>query len=210
MRIVCISDTHELYEGLSVPDGDLLIHAGDSSVAGSAEEIIRLNNWLGTLPHAHKIIIAGNHDFLFETDPDLARSFVTNAHYLEDSAVEIDGLSFWGSPITPWYYDWAFNRRDAELRTAWSGIPSEIDVLITHGPPFGILDKTRAGEHVGCGHLLRELERVQPRLHVFGHIHESYGRMERDGTVFINASNLDHAYRLAHAPLVVDLEEFRR
>lgn len=205
MRIVCISDTHELYDRMVVPDGDILVHAGDSSIAGSAEEILRLNAWLGTLPHRHKVIVAGNHDFLFENDPGLARSFITNAVYLENEETTVAGLRFWGSPITPWFYDWAFNRRDEDLKTCWRAIPAGVDVLITHGPPHGILDRTVAGDHVGCRFLGRELERVRPRLHIFGHIHESHGRTEQGGTTFVNASNLDETYALKYPPVVVDL-----
>lgn len=202
---MCISDTHEEYPNLSVPDGDLLVHAGDSSIGGSPEEIMRLNEWLGEQPHRYKVIIAGNHDFVFESSPALARSFITNAIYLENDEVMVGGLRIWGSPVTPWFYDWAFNRRDEALKRCWAAVPTGVDVLITHGPPYGILDKTIAGEHVGCKHLARELERIAPRLHVFGHIHEAHGRLERGGVTYVNASNLDEGYRLAYAPIVVDL-----
>jgi predicted phosphohydrolase len=101
MRLVLISDTHQRHDRLVVPDGDVLVHAGDFSTRGGVEEVARFNAWLGTLPHKHKVVIAGNHDFLFEREPVLARSMLTNATYLEDSGVTIEGVRFWGSPWQP-------------------------------------------------------------------------------------------------------------
>jgi predicted phosphohydrolase len=206
MRIVCLSDTHGLHEHLRVPEGDLLLHAGDFSKAGRADEIERFDRWLGTLPHEHKVVVAGNHDFLFERDPARARALLRSASYLEDGLLEIGGLRIWGSPWQPWFFDWAFNLpRGPELAAKWALVPDRVQVLVTHGPPAGILDRTASEESVGCHDLAHALERIAPRLHVFGHIHESYGRLERDGTTFVNASNCDVRYRPVQPPIVVEL-----
>ncbi len=205
MRIVCLSDTHHQHDRLVVPPGDVLVHAGDFTRRGAESDVRAFDAWLGGLPHRHKIVIAGNHDFCFELNP-AARAWMTNAIYLQDEAVTLEGVRFWGSPWQPRFYDWAFNLdRGEPLRRVWSRIPSGTDVLITHGPPYGILDATDRGEAVGCEELLLAIRRVCPRLHVFGHIHEGYGEQTVDGTHFVNASNCDLNYRPVQAPVVFDL-----
>jgi Icc-related predicted phosphoesterase len=153
-------------------------------------------------------VIAGNHDLLFESHPDLARSLFTNAVYLENAGTEIEGLRFWGSPVQPRFLNWAFNvDRGPAIREYWDRIPPETDVLVIHGPPFGTLDTiTPSGDHLGCEELALAIARVKPRLHVFGHIHGGRGACIRDGMQFINASVLDEEYRLAFEPQTVDLE----
>lgn len=206
MRIVCISDTHNKHRQCNIPEGDLLIHAGDISSRGRIEEIIEFDQWMGTLPHSDKIIIAGNHDFLFERNPLLARSLIRNAHYLEDSGIVLKGFKIWGSPITPWFFNWAFNRwRGTQIKKHWDKIPDDTDILITHGPPKGILDQTFSKSKVGCSQLMKAVLRVQPKLHIFGHIHEAYGEVWQNGTHFINASLLDIKYRPVNASVVIDL-----
>lgn len=205
MRIVCISDTHARHRQLSIPEGDLLIHAGDLTRRGSREDVRDFDDWLGSLAHPHKVVIAGNHDFCFEKDP-AARQWITHATYLQDEAIEIGGLRLYGSPWQPRFFDWAFNLdRGEPLREVWSRIPAETDVLITHGPPFGVLDRTSRGLRVGCEELFAAVQRIRPRLHVFGHIHEGAGRVDRDGTTFVNASSCDLRYAPSQAPIVVDL-----
>jgi hypothetical protein len=131
---------------------------------------------------------------------------LANASYLQDGLIEVGGLRIWGSPWQPWFFDWAFNLpRGPALASKWALVPDGVHVLVTHGPPAGILDRTANEEAVGCHDLARALERILPRLHVFGHIHESYGRLERDGTTFVNASNCDLKYRPVQAPIVVEL-----
>lgn len=206
LKIVCISDTHSRHDALEVPDGDILIHAGDFSVAGDFFEIRDFNDWLGTLPHKHKIVIAGNHDLMFERDPDLARSMIFNGVYLQDAMVEVEGLRIYGSPWQPRFNDWAFNLdRGEPLRRKWAMIPKGIDVLVTHGPPHSVLDRTFHGEAVGCEELRLALDRVKPRLHVFGHVHHGYGEGRRNGTRYVNASSCDEAYRPLNKPITVEL-----
>lgn len=213
-RIVCLSDTHNCNSQIDVPDGDILIHAGDATITGTVEEIKRFNKWFAGLPHRHKIFIAGNHDWLFEKNNELARTLLdTKIIYLQDSQAKIDGLKIYGSPWQPRFYDWAFNlHRGYELAAKWKLIPNDIDILITHGPPNGILDLVpRQGwdENTGCEELLKRVEEITTfgrlKLHVFGHIHCGYGTEEKFGVKFVNASNCDEQYNPTQPPVVVDL-----
>ncbi|MCK7546244.1 metallophosphatase domain-containing protein [Marinobacter bryozoorum] len=213
MRLVCISDTHGLHRQIpAVPDGDVLIHAGDSLGQGTLENLADLNDWLGTLPHQHKIVIAGNHDWVFQEAPALARETLTNAIYLEDSGTELDGLRFWGSPWTPQFLNWAFMlKRGQALREKWQLIPKNTDLLITHGPPRGIGDQVSVDfrtREVGCVDLEQRLEQL-PNLqaHVFGHIHEGYGQYLRGQTRLINASTCTARYEPTNPPIVFDLSK---
>ncbi|GGR29313.1 metallophosphatase domain-containing protein [Deinococcus ruber] len=209
MNIVCISDTHKQHARLRVPAGDVLVHAGDVSLRGTAAEIQDFLTWFAAQPHRHKVFIAGNHDFLFEQHPAQARAMIPEGvHYLEDSGVTLGGVRFWGSPVTPWFYDWAFNRREDEIRPHWALIPPNTDVLITHGPPLGVLDAVRPDHHqVGCPQLAQVLAtRVAARLHVFGHIHESYGQRTQGALTSVNASVLDHRYKLLNPPVMISFD----
>ena len=204
-KIVCISDTHGGHEKFTIPSGVILLHAGDFSKRGKESEIVAFNDWLGTLPHQHKIVIAGNHDFGMETFPEKAHAWLSNAHYLNDQEITIEGLRIWGSPITPWFFDWAFNRyRGADIRKHWDMIPEGIDILLTHGPPAGILDITTQGKAVGCEDLMQTIQKIRPRLHVFGHIHEAHGRVETEHTLFLNASLMDIRYQPTQTAWIVE------
>lgn len=206
LRAVLISDTHTLHDQIKLPEGDLLLHAGDFTNMGELEDVARFNEFLGRQPHAHKVVIAGNHDWSFAMDPARARSLITHATYLEDSEVSAAGLRIWGSPWQPEFMDWAFNLpRGPLLRQKWDLIPDGIDILITHGPPLGHGDVTFRGEHVGCRDLLEAVRRVRPRLHLFGHIHEGYGVTRDAYTTYVNASTCTLSYQPSNAPIVVDL-----
>ena len=199
MRIVCVSDTHSWHDRTEVPDGDLLVHAGDITRHGDLADVEDFDRWLGTLPHRYKVVICGNHDFCFEQTPEQARRRITNATYLEDEACVVEGITIYGSPWQPWYGGWAFNlERGRPLAEKWALIPDGTQLLITHGPPEGVLDLTFRGERAGCRDLLERVKAVRPRLHVFGHIHEAAGVVELDGTTFVNAST-----RLGHGRGVV-------
>lgn len=213
-RIVLLSDTHNCNEQISVPDGDVLIHAGDATNRGQIDEIAAFDEWFSGLPHEHKIFVAGNHDWLFEKSPKYAQSLLAkNIIYLQDSAVEIDGLKFYGSPWQPHFFDWAFNlNRGGELAEKWKLIPDDVDVLITHGPPNGILDAVSRGafvENTGCEELRTRIEEIAAfgklKIHAFGHIHCGYGEAEKFGIRFVNASNCDEDYLPTNPPIVVDL-----
>lgn len=205
MKIVCISDSHGQHDVLQLPEGDILIHAGDVSSRGKEYEIDDFLHWFSMQPHQYKILIAGNHDFYFEQHEEsvIQDKIPGNIMYLNDSGCTIAGLHIWGSPIQPTFFDWAFNRdRGEAIQKHWDLIPGTTDILITHGPPYGILDTTVRGEHVGCEVLAKKVLEVAPKLHVFGHIHEDYGKVTQGKTTFINASVLDVKYRLVHAPIV--------
>lgn len=204
-RFVCLSDTHTMHDRISVPDGDVLLHAGDFTGRGTVAECVRFAAWFMAQPHRHKAIIAGNHDLALEQDPALGAALFGEA-YLFESAAEFDGLRVWGAPWQPEFCNWAFNlQRGEALRAKWRMIPDGTDVVLTHGPPAGALDRTSANLAVGCADLRAELRRVRPRMHVFGHIHEGYGTGYRAGTTFVNASVCTAAYQPVNQPIVVDI-----
>lgn len=206
MRLVLISDTHEQHEALGkLPEGDVLIHAGDYTYTGSKRAKANFFDWFYTQPHRDKIFVAGNHDF---KEPKKPVNMAFDGHavsYLFDSGIEIDGLKFWGSPYTPRFGDWAF-MYDRGTKD-WNVIPEGTDVVITHGPGKQLLDRVGGyGEPVGCPELTnRLLDVVRPKLHVFGHIHGSYGMLKLKDTLFVNAAICDEAYKPTHEPIVVDL-----
>jgi predicted phosphohydrolase len=214
MRIVCISDTH-LQHGFTVPHGDVLIHAGDATWQGTLPEIQVFADWFGALPHLFKIFVPGNHDYGFERQAHVAAAMVGPpplTHVLMDSGCTISGVRFWGSPWQPEFYNWAFNLpRGPELARHWDMVPDVTDVLITHTPPFGVLDRTAEGERVGCVDMRAMLARVRPALHVFGHIHAAYGSVivrHADGaspTQCVNAAVCNEHYKPINPPIVVEL-----
>ena len=212
MRIVAIADTHSQHDDIVIPDGDVLVHAGDSTYQGTINEIASFNTWLGKLPHKHKVVIAGNHDWLFERNPTLAKEMMFNCTYLKDSGTVINGIKFWGSPYSPRFFDWAFNQdRGPDIKRFWDLIPNNTDVLVTHGPPEGFGDIVQARDtkasliHVGCYDLLQAIERVKPKLHIFGHIHECKGEYEYGTTKLFNVSICDGKYKPINTPTIIDL-----
>lgn len=214
MRFICISDTHMSHRGFSLPYGDILIHAGDATSTGTPDEVDRFLHWFAAQSHPHKILIAGNHDWLYQKDPVKASSLLEKhpgITYLQDSGVEIEGVKFWGSPWQPWFLDWAFNlpRKGSRLREVWNQIPIDTDVLITHGPPHGVLDQVHGGEHLGCEELKIRLAAVRPRIHLFGHIHDGYGVAQSKLTTYINACTCTEQYQALNRPIVFDLNAGR-
>ena len=223
-KIVCISDTHNYHHDVDVPDGDILIHAGDFTLAGSLGEVVEFNEWLGTLDHNFKIVVAGNHDRCLGDNGTLGLKIFTNAIYLERSGTELMGIKFWGAPMTPAFNGMRggltfYTNSKKEAKGVWRGMPKKLDVLITHGPPKFILDGVeRYGygqtfpsgekniEHCGDGMLASKVIANKPKYHVFGHIHEGYGRFTANyGTKFINCSVVNEAYNVVNKPIVIDL-----
>jgi predicted phosphodiesterase len=206
VRLVLLSDTHRFHDRIEVPAGDVLVHAGDFCSRGSAEEARAFAAFFRAQPHPHKVVIAGNHDVCIEKCPELATELFAGATYLFESAATVAGLRFWGAPWQPWFLDWAFNLpRGEALRAKWALIPAGVDVLLTHGPPSGILDRTFSGDGAGCEELRRAVARVRPRVHAFGHIHEGYGSERHDGTLFVNASSCTVGYEPTNRAVVVDV-----
>lgn len=203
LKCIAISDTHGMYRDLELPDGDVLIHAGDITRHGKLSELKDFNEWLDEQPHQHKIIIAGNHDWCFERLKKDSLKILTNAVYLEDQSLTIAGHTFYGSPWQPRFQNWAFNlTRGKEIQEKWDLISNDVDVLITHGPAFGILDRIHSGENTGCENLLSKIEEIKPKVHICGHIHEGYGEFVYQGIKFINASITNERYKPTNAPIV--------
>lgn len=206
MKIIIISDTHGYHRELNLPQGDLIIHCGDFCHYGSDRNFLDFNDWYSALDYKHKILISGNHDFISAEYPEKFMNLLSdNIIYLNDSGVEIQGIKFWGSPVQPDLVGWAFGRkRGDEMEQHWKLIPNDINFLITHTPPKGILDKSGRGAELGCGRLLKKVEKLKPKFHVFGHVHRSYGIKNDNGTTFINASNMDSAKGLVNKPFIVE------
>ncbi len=215
VHCVAISDTHNRAERVVIPDGDVLLHAGDLTMQGTEAELERAARWLGTLQRRYRAIVAipGNHDFGIAADPEANRERfrAQGVTLLIDEAAVVEGLNVYGSPWQPWFYDWAYNfppdDGGALARRTWAAIPRDTDVLLTHGPPHGILDVTFGGEdtRAGCPYLLAAVQERAARLqvHLFGHIHEGYGQERRGGTLFVNASTCD---RERYAPVQPPIE----
>lgn len=212
MRLVCISDTHSLHERIPhIPDGDVLIHAGDCTGSGSLPQLDEFTRWFGAQPHKQKLLIAGNHDFCFERYRVWSQEMCLNqgVTYLRGESVVLEGFSFYGFPWQPIFKHMAFNARDGELKRRLKLVPEETNVLISHGPALHIFDYIPdEGLHVGCYHLAKRIEQLPNlRAHICGHIHESYGFAVReiDGVKFANACSCDARYRPVNPPIIIDI-----
>ncbi|KAI6229779.1 UPF0046 protein C25E10.12 [Aphelenchoides fujianensis] len=227
VRFVCISDTHgKLGEMVGeIPDGDVLIHAGDFTNYGDVMEVIDFNAAMGTLPHKVKLVIAGNHELGFEDGEEMTvqqlaglnmlginkgYELLTNCVYLCDRQIEVFGLKVYGSPWHPMPGYSFYRARGAALLQKWNNIPNKLDVLITHTPPLGHGDYNKwtkcDGVLAGCAELLNTVEyRVKPKYHVFGHIHDRHGATTNGKTKFVNASICDHKLNTIYPPIIFDL-----
>lgn len=231
-RIVAISDTHNRHDQIKdfrdddthTPlGGDIIIHAGDALVRGDLVEFQKFIDWFCELDFIHRIYVAGNHDFIAENNTALVRQMCSERGviYLQDEEIIIDGIKIYGSPNTPFFYDYAFNcaRNEAEralynkplIKRYWDNIPEDTNILVTHGPPYGILDELHyvngdpKGQFVGCVDLLDAVKRIKPDIHIFGHIHYHGGRQVcKDGTSFYNVSVCDETYYPSNPVTVID------
>ena len=219
MRITVISDTHTKHKQIrkDLPGGDLLLCAGDISSMGYFNEIRNFCKWFEMLPYDNCVFIAGNHDFGFQDDPEECRKLLEDypgVDYLQDDLLLIgeewdsyeNRVKIYGSPWQPEFFNWAFNlpRNGEQLKEKWENIPNNTDILITHGPSFGILDKTPKGKNVGCELLLERVKIIKPKIHLFGHIHCEYGYYFDGNTHFINASVLNEQYEYQNKPVSFD------
>ncbi|KAL1861603.1 hypothetical protein Daus18300_008719 [Diaporthe australafricana] len=178
VTVVCVSDTHNVQAAL--PDGDILIHAGDLTQSGTPRELQAALDWLNAQSHAHKIVVAGNHDTVLDpsraAEDESAQLDWGGITYLRGESATVQcangrRLRVYGIPLSPRHGNWAFQYPRSE--DVWAGtVPHGVDILVTHGAPRAHLDLM----HLGCPHLLREVWRTRPRLHVFGHVHEGYGQ----------------------------------
>lgn len=209
MTLTLISDTHTQHRQLmALPPADVLVHAGDfCHGTGSIQQAEDFLEWFDDQDYEQKLLIGGNHDFVAAEYPDKFQKLLpSSVTYLEDSGVVIDGYQFWGSPVQPDLTGWAFGKkRGAEMKRHWDLIPDNVDVLITHTPPAGILDKSRRGRSIGSETLSQRLKFLQPKLHVFGHVHFSYGAIKIDNTQFVNASNIRSGVGLVNPPKRVEI-----
>jgi len=212
MKVTFISDTHTKQRYVNLPGGDLLIHAGDIMNSGySKHDITEFCEWFEAQDYKHKIFIAGNHDRMFENHPLESETIVKDytVTYLQDEEIMTDGVKLYGTPWQPEFYNWAFNlpRTSKELEEKWNAIPKNTDILITHGPPQGHLDISGPPHNegnLGCELLRVKVDEQPPKIHVFGHIHGSYGYKFQNGTHFINASVLNERYEQVNKPLTID------
>lgn len=190
-KLVCFSDIHEQWEDhvLSPPEGDILIFAGDWSFLGKFLPTNSFNLWLEKYGFGRRrnVVVAGNHEVEFSRDSS-RKSWLSAATYLEHELLDIDGLRIFGSPYSKEFGNWVYGVSGDKAERIWNQIPEDIDVLVTHGPPFGILDQNEQGEHCGCPYLLERVKKIKPKVHIFGHIHESFGQVKKHGIKFANVS----------------------
>lgn len=209
LTITTISDTHGQHDKLDVGSGDLIIHSGDCTPNGKTSDIEEFLRWYGDLEFDKKILVPGNHDWDFEKMPKHTTELCANygITLLNDSGTKYKGLHIWGSPVQPEFFSWAFNRARSVVQATpkhpfigdhWDKIPANTDILVTHGPAYGILDLTHFGnQKVGCPLLRKKIEEIKPVLHICGHIHEARGvYIDNDGPItYVNAASLDVFYR---------------
>ena len=226
MKFICISDTHGLHRSMAhtLPEADGIIHAGDFCNRGSMKECMMALGWFNALPYKHRIIIAGNHDLFMDPDhldqPSSESAIKAilpisdGFHYLWNSGCEIEGIKFWGSPQQPEFFNWAFNLpRGTPLREHWELIPEGTDVLITHGPAYGLVDKcpnfadpNGPWVSVGDNDLAKKIRRIEPKVHVCGHVHSSYGHAILGMTTYINASTCNEGYFAINKPIAFNID----
>lgn len=207
MRIVAISDSHNKHRGLTLPPGDVLVHCGDALGRGTRAEFLEFINWFGTRPHRHKIYVPGNHDFYVESDYATAQILCSErgVHLLVDRPMAIDGVKFYGAPWVPNLTMWAFYQDHIGLIAKFRKIPDDTAVLVTHTPPLGILANV-GSVHLGSQELRERVDELGSlKLHLFGHIHDSYG-VHVDRYTSLNVACCNEDYQLVNAPAVFELE----
>lgn len=212
MDLVLFGDTHQLHREVALPAGDILVCAGDFTMFSKSLRAIQdFDEWLGEQPHRYKLVVPGNHEFFLESDVR-RRSLISNARVLIDEGLTIEGLRFYGSPMTP-LYGGAFGKSSSlERKQHWSKIDDDTHILITHGPPHGILDLSPGQtDRMGDPELLYRIKELRSlRLHVFGHVHGAYGLLEKGGVTFANVALMGHLGELVHEPLVMRMKPVER
>lgn len=208
MKIICISDTHNKYQMLDgrLPNGDILIHAGDLVSHGTVEEIQNFINWYSKQPHEYKIFVGGNHDGALEHSKERI-TIPNNLIYLENEQIIINGLKIWGSPVSPPFRSFGFMWDEEKRESLYKKIPENCDIIINHSPPFGTLDTVLEGMQVGCKYLAENISRIKPKVVICGHIHESYGYILKEGILYINPSIMTRWYQPTNSPIIVEYNE---
>ena len=208
-KIVCISDNHSNYD-FEVPEADILIHSGDFSYKGHPDEMWKCINWLDRQPHKHKLWIPGNHELIEDSlswwkDTFLEHSNAICLHNLREP-IEIERLKFWGTSITPTFGKWAFMMDDNQRERLWKYAPEDVDVLVSHGPSYKLLDRVDGREdNLGCKFQREYVDRVKPKLTVNGHIHSAHGIIKHNNTTVVNASLLDERYEMVNKPITIEI-----
>ena len=207
MKIVAYSDAHWYFDKVSVPKGDVLIYAGDWCSGDGFKNTIAFARKLSEFKHKYKIVVAGNHDLIAQQNPALVRNILqeSGVMYLQDEGIKIKGINFYGSPWTPQFNNWAFMKEDSQLKHYWRKIPNYTNVLITHGPAYGILDRVPNVGSVGSMSLEEAIMKKKPMIHICGHIHSGYGIMESEHTYFYNVSVCNDAYDVVNKPMEIVL-----
>jgi Icc-related predicted phosphoesterase len=211
-KFVCISDTHENHEKIIVPECDILIHAGDISKLGSRTGIRKFAEWFAKQPAKHKVVIAGNHDHGLQKYPEWGPNTFggLGINYLNESGVTLEGYKIYGNPWTPKFGPWAFmaERGSMGLAERYNKIPNDTDILVCHGPPWGILDQNSFGLHCGCELMAARVKQLKLKMMVYGHIHECGGlHTFVDGTLFVNAAQVNLLHQVVNQPVVIDSEK---
>jgi len=191
MKIALFSDTHSFHGQISIPDADILIFAGDMTHCRTSMDVSDFNDFLKHLPHRHKIVVGGNHDHMLAHSPHKAKTLLSEAVYLLDASVAIEGITIYGSPWHPLFNARACDAfalpRGKALKEKWDMIPPGVDILVTHTPPAGILDQDGPVSH-GCSDLTSAVALLKPRYHIFGHIHRHHGMVKHGATSYINCN----------------------
>lgn len=197
MKILHLSDTHGCHHRLrDLPEADVVAHSGDFCMVGSEQEAIDFLNWFCDLPYRHKIFICGNHDdCLYGAD---ISGLDTNVHYLRNSGIEIDGVKFYGVPM--FMGDCVTGRQSRN----YANIPDDTEVLITHSPAYGILDFDD-NINYGSENLLKAVSEINPRIHLFGHIHKQHGITTIGTTTFSNGAIMNEDYSTLNRPNIIEL-----
>jgi Icc-related predicted phosphoesterase len=208
MKVVYFSDTHERHRQLlPIPDGDLLIFGGDCTTGGDRTVFEDFCAWFFALPHRYKIFIRGNHDAMGDqiVTADVKKRLPPRVWLLDDELINIDGIAIYGTPFHPSLHGVRAELRTRLRREAWAKIPPDIDILITHAPPHGILDTTGSVKHAGCKDLLSAVYRAKPRWHLFGHIHEAAGVCDTGERTFVNGAIVNAKGEVARAPFCFEI-----
>lgn len=212
LKIVHLSDTHGYHEDIEIPECDVLIHSGDWSGYGTLEDAQKFMAWFSRQPAKYRVFIAGNHDKAAQHSTSMFRAELAkyeNIFYLQDEAIDLNGkLIIYGTPWTPTFGRWSFmlDRESNRMRHMLERIPNDIDVLVCHGPLFGVLDKTDAGDLAGNEEMNDYVEKIKPRLFLCGHIHEAYGEAQFKDTKCYNGAVLDERYQIKNKPHVILIE----
>ena len=205
MKIVALSDTHGKHRQIEIPDGDILIYAGDFEIRNNLD-LFEMSEWLNELPHKRVVAIFGNHDFTEHSEIKYMKQMFERVNLLFNESIEIDGLKIWGSPYSPFFNNWAWMQPDNMLKEIWDTIPLETEILVTHTMPYGILDGVLPRmQSVGSLTLKDAVKRVHPYIQIGGHLHESYGQYTDGKTDYYNVSVLDEQYQVANPVTIIEV-----